>query len=150
MGAVLGARLDDVLAKRPAGEGKGISPAKHILPGIAVHFRRAPLPIGELGAGAICIARAQKFDSRETPRRYVGVRGRQNDLEASQRGMLAAAVHDGGAGDRCEPHGAGAVGALRRGRGELRLRRSCRQQEARRRGRREGRQPGEGGGDYIE
>ncbi len=34
MGTALGAHFDDVLAKRTAGEGKGISSAKHILPSI--------------------------------------------------------------------------------------------------------------------
>ncbi len=87
VGTSLRPRLDDVLAKTATGEEEGIPPAKHILPSICVHFRRAPLPIGELGTGAVCITCAQKFDSRETPRRYVGITRRQNDLTHTGRGQ---------------------------------------------------------------
>ncbi len=146
VGTSLRPHLDDVLAKLTAGEGKGISPAKHILPSICVHFRRAPLPIGELATSAVFITCAQKFDSRETLPRYVGITRRQDDLEAAQRGGIAAAIHD--LRNRCKRDCAGAGGALRRGRWELRLRGTCKQQEAehRGRGRREGCQSSGGGG----
>ena len=149
MGSGLGAHLNDVITQGAAGEGKGISPAKHILPCIAVHFRRAPLPVGELGTGAVCITCAQKFDSCETLPRHVGVAGRQNDLEAAQRGVLAAAVHDW-RGDRCKSEGAGAGGALRRWRRQLRLRtrgqnQGDRQQDSETGGERR-REPCQGGG----
>ncbi len=139
MGAGLGAHLDDVVAEHAAGEINIPGPIR-ISPLVAAYGRGPPFPVRESGAEIIPRGNESYVDIEALPR-HAGVGGRKGQLHAAGRGVVAAAVHD--LGDRCQRDGADAGGAARR---RLRLRRSCQQQEARRRGCREGRQPGKGGG----
>ncbi len=138
MGAGLGADLDDVLAKHAAGPADSIG--SRVRPAIIVRSRGAPLPVGECRRLPVFTGCLDEITGhRKAGPRHAAVGAREDDLHAARRGMLAATVHD--RRNRGYPDGAYALIA-----GGLRLRRSCRQQEARRRGRREGRQSSKGGG----
>ena len=139
------AHLDDVLAEVAAGKGHGSNgSAAHVPPSVAQR-RRPPLPVGELvvvpGSGLAVYSRTEVHGCLEARPRHVGVGALQDQLEAARCGMVAAAVHDPAAVDAFNPDCADGVVAVRR---RLRLRRSGKQQEVHRRGRREGRQSGEG------
>ncbi len=138
MGAGLGAHLDDVLAELAAGPADPI--ASGVSPPVVIRSRGAPLPVGECRRPPVFTGCLDEITGhRKAGPRHAAVGAREDDLHAARRGMLAAAVHD--RRNLGYPDGAYAIVA-----GGLRLRRSCRQQEARRRGRREDGQSGEGGG----
>ncbi len=134
----LGRTSMDVLAQVTAGPADSI--ANWVTPPVVVQERTPPLPVGECSRPEIACCTDKITSDRKGCPRHAAVGAREDHLHAARRGVLAATVHDWAV--RCNPDGADAGVA-----GGLRLRRSCEQQAARHRGRREGGQSSEGGGD---